>query len=361
MSERKKILVLCPSPFGTNPGQRLKYEQYFESWKEAGYDVTVSSFQTQRFWDIIYKPGHIPEKIFWTIFGYLRRLLDLFRIPFYDGLYIFMSVTPFGPPIFETLVATLNKKIIFDVEDMAFMPNASEANKWIVKLKGSTKYFYLMKKAKFVITSSVGLTEFVKKYNENAIDITATFNTDRFLPVKDFSNKEVTTIGWTGSHSTVPYLHILDNVFRQVAQKRKIKVLVISNSHYECEGVNVENIPWREATEVEDLHKIDIGVYPVPKEPWVLGKSGCKTITYMSIGIPSVSTCYGNVVRTVVTDKESGFLADSEQEWVDLLIDLIDNVSLRQRIGENARKRAEEFFSVKANRKIYLEVFAKVF
>lgn len=361
MSDRKKILVLCPSPFGTNPGQRLKYEQYFDSWREAGYDVSVASFQTQRFWDIIYKPGHIPEKIFWTLVGYLRRVRDLFRIPFYDGLYIFMSVTPFGPPIFESLVCFLNKKVIFDVEDMAFMPNVSEANKWIGKLKGSRKYFYLMKKAGFVITSSVGLTEFVSKYNKNVMDITATFNTDRFLPVGDYTKKETTIIGWTGSHSTMPYLHILDNVFRRVAKERNIKVLAISNAHYKCEGVEVENLPWKESSEVEDLHKIDIGVYPVPKEPWVLGKSGCKTITYMSVGLPSVSTAYGNVVRTVVTDKQTGFLADSEDEWVELLIKLIDHVELRKKIGQNARKRAEEYFSVRANTKIYLDIFSKVY
>jgi len=268
--KRRKILILCPSPVGTNPGQRLKYEQYFDSWKQEGYDITISSFQTKRFWDIIYKPGFILEKIFWTLFGYLKRILDLFRIPFYDGLYIFMSVTPFGPPIFETIVLALNRNVIFDVEDMAFMSHASEANKWIAKLKGSKKYYYLVKNAKFVITSSVGLTNFVGPYNKNVLDITATFNTDRFLPVEHYKNKEEITIGWTGSHSTIPYLHLLDNVLKEVAKQRKIKLIVISNSTYECEGVNVQNIAWSEDKEVSDLHKIDIGVYPVPKEPWVL-------------------------------------------------------------------------------------------
>lgn len=359
--KKKRILILCPSPVGTNPGQRLKYEQYFDSWKKAGYTIHVSPFQTQRFWKVIYKEGYIFEKIFWTCFGYFRRFLDLFTIPFYDGIYIFMSVTPLGPPIFERLVCSLNPRVVFDMEDMAFMAHTSKANKWVSKLKGTGKYIYLMKKARYVITSAPGLTDFVKKYNNNVNHITATFNTDRFLPVSSYQKKEVTTIGWTGSHSTMPYLHLLDNVFKKLAKLRSIKVLAISNSTYTCDGVEVENIPWKEDSEISDLHRIDIGVYPVPKEPWVLGKSGCKAITYMSVGVPSVSTAYGNVVTTVVDNNVNGFLADTEEDWLNYLTKLIDDVNLRKQIGEQGRAKAVAEFSVKANTKKYLDIFEQVY
>ena len=100
-SKKKRILVLSPSPEDVNPGQRLKYEQYYDYLRENGYEIVPSAFQTRRFWDIIYKPGRFPEKIFWTLFGYFKRLVDLFRIPFYDGVYIFLWVTPFGPPFLK--------------------------------------------------------------------------------------------------------------------------------------------------------------------------------------------------------------------------------------------------------------------
>ena len=40
--KRKKILVICPHPVGYAPGQRLKYEQYFDTFREAGYDIIPS-------------------------------------------------------------------------------------------------------------------------------------------------------------------------------------------------------------------------------------------------------------------------------------------------------------------------------
>ena len=94
VKKNKRVLVLCPSPEGTAATQRLKYEQYLGLLKEQGYNFTISSFQTQRFWEIIYKPGRTVEKIFWTLVGYLRRSIDLLRAPFYDAVFVNLWVTP---------------------------------------------------------------------------------------------------------------------------------------------------------------------------------------------------------------------------------------------------------------------------
>lgn len=360
LQKRKKILVICPSPVGTNPGQRLKYEQYFAHWRENHYEITVSPFQTQRFWKIIYKKGYFLEKILWVVWGYLRRIRDLFRIPFYDGLYIYMAVTPLGPPFFEWLVCSLNPHIIFDIEDMAFIPSVSDANKIIKHLKGTRKYTYLMEKAKHVLVSTPALGEIVKKSNPNVTDILATFDTNRFQPVKQYIHQQKTIIGWTGTQTTVPYLHLLDNVFRQVAKLRPIQVLVISNAHYSCEGIDVVNIPWTEEREVSDLHRMDIGVYPVPMEPWVLGKSGCKAITYMSVALPCVATRYGNVVEQVIEPEENGVLVSTETEWISALIDLIDHPDKRERIGKAGREKIIRCFSVEATKEKYLRIIKSV-
>lgn len=358
--KRKRILILCPSPKGTNPGQRLKYEQYITSWGNAGYDITISSFQTPRFWKIIYKPGYYPEKILLTLYGYLKRIMDLFRIPFYDGVYVYMAITPFGPPVFEWLVRKLSKAMIFDLEDMAFMHHVSKANRFIGRLKGRRKLLYLMKVADHVVVCTPTLEQFARQYTNHVTDISATFNMQRFLPVNLYQKKEVTTIGWTGSHSTIPYLHLLDDVFREVAKLRRIKVLCICNVDYVCEGVEVENIGWTEANEISDLQKIDIGVYPVPMEQWVLGKSGCKAITYMSIGVPAVATAFGTVFR-VIEDGVNGLLVRDKDEWVQALIRLIDDVELREKLGRAGREKVIAEFSLEANTGRYLMAFEQAY
>src|SRR5687768_13734125 len=198
---KKKVLILCTGPRGFVPTQRLKYEQYLDQLEQEGYRFTLSPFQTKRFWEIIYKPGRILEKAFWVMVGYLKRIIDLFRIPFYDGVYISLWVTPIGPPIFERLVLLLNRHVIYDIDDMIFMEQKDAGKKnFIQKLKGKRKPLVLIRGARYVIVCTPKLEEIALGMNRHrsVIDISSTLDTNRFTPVADYKNHEVTTVGWTG-------------------------------------------------------------------------------------------------------------------------------------------------------------------
>jgi L-malate glycosyltransferase len=360
--KKKRILILCPSPKGTAATQRMKYEQYLPLLEREGYSFTISSFQSKRFWVVIYKQGRIAEKIAWTIVGYCRRLLDLLRAPFYDAVFVNLWVTPLGLPFFERILFIFNKKVIYDIDDMIFITkNDHVKNSFVQRLKGEKKPLILMKHAAYVIVCTPKLEEIslgLNKYR-NVIDISSTFDTDRFVPVKQYLNHNVTVIGWTGTHSTIPFLETLQPVLAEVAKQRNIKLLVIANKEYTMKDVPTEFIPWKEETEVEDLHKIEIGLYPIPANEWSLGKSSLKALTYMAIAIPCVATAYGTNYR-VIEDNVSGFLAATDEEWVKKIINLIDNIELRRQTGLNGRKRVEELFSLQANFPKYLMVFDSV-
>ena len=119
--EKKKILVLCPYPEGEAAGQRLKYEQYFNFWREAGYEVVVSSFMNQEMWKVLYKEGFLIKKILGVIKGNLIRTRDLFRLKEFDIVYIHQWTTPFGSVIYDWVLRSLAKKIVFDLEDFIFL------------------------------------------------------------------------------------------------------------------------------------------------------------------------------------------------------------------------------------------------
>ena len=108
MNNKRKILVICPFPQGVAAGQRLKYEHYFDHWRENGYEITVSSFMDMPLWKIVYQPGHYPAKVFGTLRGHFRRVRDIFRIGHYDLVYVFMWVTPLGTSFFERVVPMHN-------------------------------------------------------------------------------------------------------------------------------------------------------------------------------------------------------------------------------------------------------------
>ncbi|MBS1920205.1 MAG: glycosyltransferase [Bacteroidetes bacterium] len=360
--KNKKILILCPSPKGTAAAQRLKYEQYLPLLEDAGYSFAISNFQTARLWNIIHKPGRTFEKIFWFGIGYIKRGWDLLRAPFYDGVFVTIWATPIGPPVYEHMLRLFQKKIIYDLDDMMFMKRFDHVKQnFFQRLKGGKKPLVLLKYARYVIVCTPKLEEIALERNiyKQVVDISSTFNTDRFVPVTSYQKNEVTTIGWTGTHSSLPFLESLQPVLAEVSKLRKIKLLVIANKEYQMKDVETVNIAWKEESEVVDLQRIEIGLYPIPANEWSLGKSSLKALTYMSIGIPVVATAYGTNFR-IMENGVQGFLAKDNQEWVDRIVQLIDDVELRKKMGAAGRKTVVELFSVKANFPKYLKAFNTV-
>lgn len=359
MTRIKKILVICPAPEKVYPSQRLKYEQYFPHWQEAGYSITIAPFMTHRLWAVLYKNGYFFTKFILTLWGYMRRIADVFRAPFYDLVYIHLWVTPFGGSMFEWLVKLANPHIVYDIDDAVFKGHKSKMNWFIAFLKGKKKIFTLMKIAKHVIVCTKYLEEEALKHNKNVTDISSTFDTNRFIPLKEYEKRDVVTLGWTGSHSTMAFLHLLDEAIQEVARQRKIILRVICDRDFELEGVQIENIRWTEQNEVADLHGMQIGLYPTPKEEWVLGKSGLKGLTYQSCGIPCVATAFGSNLENF-EQGVTGFLADTTEEWVKYILLLIDDEKLRERIGKAGRQNVMNNFSVEANKPKYLHILDSV-
>ena len=356
----KRLLVICPHPENVAPGQRLKYEQYFGHWRAHGYQVDVSPFMTRRFQEIVYQPGRVPEKLFWVLWGYLRRVRDLFRLRRYDGVYVFLWVTPLGPPFFEWLCSILARRIVYDIDDMVFLGHSSEANRFIQSLKGRRKMTFLMRKANHVVVCTPHLEAFVKRYNARTTDISSTIDTERYLPVNTYSNERPLTLGWSGSHSTAKYLHLLDDVLRELPRELDFRLKVIGDPTFTVEGVDVDARPWSESAEVEDLQEIDIGLYPLPDEEWVLGKSGLKALQYMALGIPPIATDIG-ANRRIIEDGKNGLLVSDPDTWKNAILRLASHPEERRAIGVEARKTVVERFSVRANAPRYLDVLTEVF
>ena len=356
----KRILIVCPHPLNVAPGQRLKYEQYIKSWEENGYQVDISSFMSLRFWNVVYKPGRLLEKIMWTKIGYFRRFLLLFRLRRYDLVYTFLWGTPFGPPIYEWLLCKISKKVIYDIDDLVYSKDhKSKANSFIATLKGREKPVYLMKKANHVITCTPHLDDFVRQYTNKTTDISSTINTETYRPINTYSNDKTLTLGWSGSHSTSKYVYLLQDVLLELSKKYKFKLLVIGDASFNIPGLDVEAIGWEEATEVKNLQRIDIGLYPLPDEPWVLGKSGLKALQYMALGIPTIATAIGANYR-VIEDGVSGTLVKTNEDWMSALENYINNAELRKAHGTAAQIRVEEKYSIRANTPVYLDIINTV-
>mgnify|MGYP002031126699 FL=1 len=65
----------------------------------------------------------------------------------------------------------------------------------------------------------------------------------------------------------------------------------------------------------------------------------------MALGIPTVASNIGNTLE-VINHMENGILVNSDEEWLNAFIMLIDNLELRKKIDNNSKKTIVEEYSV---------------
>src|SRR3989338_5005971 len=132
--KKLKILYITPVPL-EGAGCRFRIYQYLPYLEKEGIRVKVSPFLFSRFFNVAYKKGMFLRKCFFFLFSCLKRLLDVFNALGSDAIVIYRESFPFGPPVFETLIHFLGKKVIFDFDDAIFLRDASDVNKMLLRLR----------------------------------------------------------------------------------------------------------------------------------------------------------------------------------------------------------------------------------
>lgn len=57
-----------------------------------------------------------------------------------------------------------------------------------------------------------------------------------------------------------------------LCQTGKARVVLVGSGPVDLAGIPVEIRSWSEATEVDQIQGFDVGIMPVPDEPWEQGK-----------------------------------------------------------------------------------------
>ncbi len=352
-----KILFIIPySTEGAS--NRFRVEQYLPYLDKEGIEYDIRPFVSSRFYKILYSRKACVKKMIYFIQAFLGRILDIMRLCHYDLVFIHRESCPFGPPIFEWLIYKFKKPIIYDFDDSIFLQNYNLANRFYKFLKFPSKTKEIIKMASRIIVPNMFLKEYACKFSEHVYIIPTPIDTDKFKMAEKFSNK--LTIGWVGSFTTTPYLKVVFNAMQQLSKKYDFILKIFGAGEIiNIPGVKIENHGWHLKEEVEYFQSIDIGIYPLIDTLWARGKAGFKAIQYMAVGVPVVASSVG-MVKDFIKEGVNGYLARTEEEWIEKISKLMEDSDLRKSIGLAGRKTVEERFSVKVNAPEYLCVIKSV-
>lgn len=148
---------------------------------------------------------------------------------------------------------------------------------------------------------------------------------------------------WVGSTSTLMYLIGIRPALDAIGERfRNVVLRMICDSFSDMGRMPVEKRVWSLQTEVMDLVTSDIGLAPLPDDPFTRGKCGFKIIQYAAAGLPVVASPVG-VNAEYVNDGVIGFHTTGISEWVDKVGRLIEDRQLRERMGQAARVSVQKF------------------
>jgi glycosyltransferase involved in cell wall biosynthesis len=356
-SNHRSVLFVIPAPLHFAPGQRFRFEHYFQLLDKNGIDYRVLNFYSIRGWKRLYTRDHKLMKIWFVVKGLVRRFLTMFTLARYDFIYVYREATPVGPAFFEWFVSrVLRKKIIYDFDDAIWLPVTSEYNKGVRWLRNFSKVRRICRRSYKVSVGNEYLAAFARQYNRNVVIVPTVVNTRDSHNMQQEQDTQRPCIGWTGSFSTLHYLQIVLPVLQQLQQEIDFDFIVIADKDPQLPLKNYRFIKWNRETEAKDLLTFHIGIMPLYDDDISRGKCGFKAIQYMSLGIPAVVSPVG-VNSTIVRDGMNGFLCSSSEEWYRQLRSLLTDTALRQRFGQAARQFIEDNYSVQATESLYLGLF----
>ncbi len=359
--QKKKVLFVCPYPFDEAPSQRFRFEQYLPILKGAGFEYKLAPFLSLSAWKALYLEGNSFKKVFSILNSFSRRVLLICKLSPYEFIFIHREATPVGPPFFEWMVRFIwKKKIIYDFDDAIWLNDPSEAGtiksaiKWKKKVKSICSWSYK------VSCGNQYLADFASQFNSNVIVNPTTIDTVGLhnltvVSANEEKDKKL-TIGWTGTHSTLPYLKEIIPVIAQLETQYDFNFLVIANKRPDYNLKSLIYLPWNKTTEIKDLNKIDIGLMPLTDDIWSKGKCGFKALQYMALSKAVIASPVG-VNSLIIEDKTNGFLANTQEEWRIALIYLLEDKILRKEMGMKGMQKVEKYYTVSSNSKNFLSLF----
>jgi glycosyltransferase involved in cell wall biosynthesis len=342
-----RVLAVVPYPLGVAPGQRYRIEQWAPYLREEGIDVDFESFANEDLATILYERGNFAKKTGKMLRAWAAGIQRSWTAARYDAVFLYREASLVGPALLERLTIFRNTRVLYDFDDAIWLPYISPTNKYLSYLKLPGKTRSLCRLAAAVTVGNEHLAQYARRYNANVTIVPSTVSLRQYRPAPNRQEVREPVIGWTGSHSSVRYLRLVEGALQALARRRSFRFRVIGAQAVSIPGVAVECVPWRPEREVEDLWEIDVGIMPLSEDPWSVGKCAMKAIQYLGVGIPAVVSPVG-ANREVIQDGVNGFLARTEDDWVQALERCLDDKELRDRMALAGRSAVADRYSAES-------------
>jgi glycosyltransferase involved in cell wall biosynthesis len=240
--------------------------------------------------------------------------------------------------------------LVFDFDDAIWLQCRSGRAVRPAPLVKRLRLAALLRLSDRVVAGNSYLAAYARRFSRSVTILPTPVDVGRFAPayrpVAPSPTRPVATLGWVGHPDNLGYLRDLEPAFRGlVGEFPELTLQVVSSAPYGESALRVENVAWSLAGASSCFQGFDVGLMPLPDDPWTRGKCAYKALEYMAAGLPTVCSPVG-MTRDVIRDGETGFLAAGPAAWEEALRRLIGDPALRARMGQAGRAAVQACYSL---------------
>lgn len=344
----KPIKVLALTKYGRlGASSRLRFLQFVSGLEQSGLQVTVQPLISDAMLKTRYVHGTYGAGA--LVHAYAGRCQAMMCRHDFDLVWIEKEALPWVPLWLERALLK-GVPYVLDYDDAVFHNYDQNSRSWVRWLYGE-RLDRLMEGAALVVVGNNYLAAHAREAGASRVEVTPTSIDLDHYPIRPVAPplprlKEILPrIVWVGSPTTARYLELLREPLQTLAVRHSFVLRLIGCDAVDIPGVQVEAMPWTEATEFDNISACDIGAMPLLDSPWEQGKCGYKLIQYMACGLPVVASNVG-VNSEIVQPGKNGFLAGTSAEWVNTLSELLDSHDLRYAMGRAGRASVESTYCI---------------
>jgi glycosyltransferase involved in cell wall biosynthesis len=336
------VLILSRyTPLGAS--SRVRTYQYLEHLRAAGV-----TFDVRPMFDDAYVAARNSEDgappLVNVIRAYIGRLRSMLAASSACAVWIEYELLPWLPFGLEQWFYKSNRPVIVDYDDAIFHRYDSHRRVAIRGLLGD-KIDRIMAASTAVVAGNEYLAEHARLAGARHVEILpSVIDLTRYRQRTRTSSEEF-VLGWIGSRSTTSHLRMLEPVLRNMATELHLRVVNVGGARWVVPGVRIDNRTWSEESEIDRMLEFDVGVMPLPDEPWTRGKCGFKLVQYMGCALPTIASPMGANVG-IVDHGVTGLLASSAADWENSLRTLAQSPDLRLEMGRKGFEKAARQYSL---------------
>ena len=244
---------------------RVRSYQYLHFLKRGGVDVTVAPLLGNKYLSRFYygKVNHIGSRLY----TYLRRLAQLLKSNQFDLLWIESELFPWFPAWGEVLLARSGIRYIVDYGDASFHRYDVHPNRLIRRLLGN-KIDIIMRHSAQVVVGNDYLAEHARHAGAKRVEYVPTVvDLERYQTTQNGGDNSF-TIGWIGTPISVRHLDLVRPVLSECCKDNNSNIVIVGGGSFNLDGARVITFPWSEDSEVFQIQHFDVGIMPLPDEPW---------------------------------------------------------------------------------------------